>query len=94
MEVGILVLNMSIDAKKFKTIQGVANGMDASTCGTQKRAKVEMSFTTHFYGVSILEIATIGIDLAKNVFQIHAVNEYVKTVLREQSSQKKAFLRQ
>lgn len=31
-----------------------------------------------------MEIATIGIDLAKNVFQIHAVNESGKTVLRKQ----------
>lgn len=30
-----------------------------------------------------MEIATIGIDLAKNVFQIHAINESGKTVLRK-----------
>ena len=31
-----------------------------------------------------MEIATIGIDLAKNVFQIHAVNRFGKTVLCKQ----------
>ena len=31
-----------------------------------------------------MEIATIGIDLAKNVFQIHAVKQAGKTVLRKQ----------
>jgi transposase len=31
-----------------------------------------------------MNITTIGIDLAKNVFQVHAVNEHGKTVLRKQ----------
>lgn len=31
-----------------------------------------------------MEITTVGIDLAKNVFQIHAVNRSGKTVLRKQ----------
>jgi transposase len=31
-----------------------------------------------------MKIVTVGIDLAKNVFQIHAVNEYGKTVFRKQ----------
>lgn len=31
-----------------------------------------------------MKIRTIGIDLAKNVFQIHAVDEHGKTVLRKQ----------
>ena len=31
-----------------------------------------------------MKITTIGIDLAKNVFQIHAVNEHGKTVLKKQ----------
>lgn len=31
-----------------------------------------------------MNIKTVGIDLAKNVFQIHAVNEYGKTALKKQ----------
>ncbi len=33
---------------------------------------------------STIKITTVGIDLAKNVFQIHAVNEHGKTVLKKQ----------
>ena len=31
-----------------------------------------------------MKVATVGIDLAKNEFQIHAVNEHVKNVLKKQ----------
>jgi len=31
-----------------------------------------------------MKITTIGLDLAKNVFQVHGVNDYGKTVLRKQ----------
>ncbi len=31
-----------------------------------------------------MKITTVGIDLAKNVFQIHAVDEQGKTVLKKQ----------
>ena len=31
-----------------------------------------------------MEITTIGLDLAKNVFQVHGVNERGKAVLRKQ----------
>lgn len=31
-----------------------------------------------------MNITTIGIDLAKEVFQIHGVNEYGKVILRKQ----------
>jgi transposase len=31
-----------------------------------------------------MQITTIGLDLAKNVFQVHGVNEHGKTVLRKQ----------
>lgn len=31
-----------------------------------------------------MEITTIGLDLAKNVFQVHGVNERGKSVLRKQ----------
>lgn len=31
-----------------------------------------------------MEITTIGLDLAKNVFQVHGINEHGKAVLRKQ----------
>ncbi len=31
-----------------------------------------------------MKITTVGIDLAKTVFQVHGVNEHGKTVLRKQ----------
>jgi transposase len=31
-----------------------------------------------------MKITTVGIDLAKNVFQVHAVNEFGKTVIKRQ----------
>jgi transposase len=35
-------------------------------------------------GASAMKITTIGIDLAKNVFQVHGVDERGKNVLRKQ----------
>src|SRR5690554_8030274 len=35
-------------------------------------------------GASTMKITTIGIDLAKNVFQIHGVDAHSKTVIRKQ----------
>jgi hypothetical protein len=29
-----------------------------------------------------MKVTTVGIDLAKNVFQLHGVNEYGKTVIK------------
>lgn len=31
-----------------------------------------------------MQVATVGLDLAKNVFQVHGVNEHRKVVLRRQ----------
>jgi len=31
-----------------------------------------------------MQITTVGLDLAKNVFQVHGVNEFGKAVLRKQ----------
>ena len=31
-----------------------------------------------------MKVSTVGIDLAKNVFQLHGVNELGKTVLKKQ----------
>ena len=31
-----------------------------------------------------MKVTTLGIDLAKNVFQLHGVNEFGKTVIKKQ----------
>ena len=31
-----------------------------------------------------MKVTTLGIDLAKNMFQLHGVNEYGKTVIKKQ----------
>lgn len=38
-----------------------------------------------------MEITTVGLDLAKNVFQVHCVNEKGKTVLRKRLTRKKVL---
>jgi hypothetical protein len=35
-------------------------------------------------GTSGMKVTTLGIDLAKNLFQLHGVNEYGKTVVKKQ----------
>lgn len=35
-------------------------------------------------GASIMKVTTARIDLAKNVFQVHGVDEHGKTVLKKQ----------
>src|SRR5579862_1403950 len=35
-------------------------------------------------GASTMKITTVGIDLAKNVFQVHGIDERGKAVLRKQ----------
>lgn len=32
-----------------------------------------------------MNITTVGLDLAKNVFQVHGVNEHGKAVLKKQA---------
>src|SRR5207344_3630276 len=39
-------------------------------------------------GASAMKVTTIGIDLAKNVFQVHGVDERGKPVLRKQLKRK------
>jgi transposase len=46
--------------------------------------RVEVSSTTQTGRGVIMQITTIGIDLAKNVFQVHGANERGKAVLRKQ----------
>ena len=45
-------------------------------------ARVEVLATTEPRGAFAMKIATLGIDLAKNAFQVHTVDERGQTVLR------------
>jgi transposase len=45
---------------------------------------VEVSATTRPEGASTIQITTIGLDLAENVFQVHGVDAIGKVVLRKQ----------
>jgi transposase len=58
--------------------------MDAPTYNGIECARVEVSSTTHKMRASTMKITTIGIDLAKNVFQVHGVDEHGRAVLRKQ----------
>jgi transposase len=46
-------------------------------------AKVEIAVSTNTRGGDTMKITTIGIDLAKNVFQVHGVDEQGKVRLRK-----------
>lgn len=43
-------------------------------------------------GTSAIKVTTAGIDLAKNVFQVHGVDEHGKTVLRKQLKREQVAL--
>lgn len=58
--------------------------MAAPTRRRHRSAKVDMSATTRSEGASTMEITAVGLDLAKNVFQFHGVDERSKVVLRRQ----------
>jgi hypothetical protein len=52
--------------------------MTASMC------RVEVSATTELRGASALEITTVGVDLAKNLYQVRAGDERSRVVLHKQ----------
>jgi transposase len=59
--------------------------MDAPTQQGINRAKVETLLQPlELKGASDMKITTVGIDLAKNVFQVHGVDRHGKAVLRKQ----------
>jgi transposase len=63
--------------------------MDAPFLQRHRCAKVEVGFKPlKRKGASEMKITTIGIDLAKNVFQVHGVDERGKAVLRRQLKRK------
>ena len=61
------------------------NGMDAPTEAASQCAKVEV-FTNplEWTGASDMQVTTLGIDLAKNVFQVHGIDEHGKVILKKQ----------
>jgi transposase len=71
--------------------------MDAPDQNGIKCAKVEgVRPTTKMTEASKMNVTAIGIDLAKNVFQVHGVDEHGKVVIRKQlrRSQMMAFFAQ
>ncbi len=63
----------------------MVNGMDAPT--RHGIAVPEWRFPRHppnRTGASTMQITTVGIDLAKNVFQVHGIDGHGKTVLKKQ----------
>jgi hypothetical protein len=44
----------------------------------------DVSSTTSKEGASVMNITTIGLDLAKSVFQVHGVDETGRAVLKKQ----------
>jgi hypothetical protein len=64
----------------------VRNGMDAHFLIRHPSAKVVVALLTtrHRKGHPEMKITTIGIDLAKIIFQIHGVDERGKVAVRKQ----------
>ena len=58
--------------------------MDAPTRNGIRCAKVELPNYHLTEGSVIMKITTIGIDLAKSVFQVHGIDASGKAVLRKQ----------
>jgi transposase len=71
-------------ALRVRRATGGRNGMDAPFFNRHRSAKVEIrSFPLRRGGVT-MNITTLGIDLAKHVFQIHGVAGNGKVVVRKQ----------
>lgn len=69
--------------------------MDAPTLTASQCAKVGVfSNPLEQTGASDMKVTTLSIDLAKNVFQLHGVNEFGKPVIKKQlkRDQRAAFL--
>jgi len=74
-----------LDSSAQRPADALINGMDAPTLHASVCAKVDsVEQPLNQVGASEMNITTVGIDLAKNVFQIHGVDERGKMVLRKQ----------
>lgn len=63
----------------------VSNGMDAPTLNGIAMCQSDgVNQPLEQTGVPEMKVSTVGIDLAKNVFQLHGVNEFGKTVIKKQ----------
>ena len=73
--------------KVFTTVHTRSNGMDAPFLNWHRGAKVEVqNRATLLRGSVTVKITTIGIDLAKAVFQVHGVDGRGKVLVRSSSS--------
>lgn len=62
----------------------VSNGMDAPTADGIDVPEWQCHQPLEPEGASAMQITTVGLDLAKNVFQVHGANGLGKAVLRKQ----------
>ena len=62
----------------------VSNGMDAPTRTGIRVPQWKCHQPLEPKGASTMKITTVGIDLAKDVFQVHGIDEHGKAVLRKQ----------
>ena len=63
----------------------VTNGMNAPTLGGTVVCQSGVAYQPILQtGATIMKVSTVGIDLAKSVFQLHGVNELGKTVFKKQ----------
>lgn len=62
----------------------VCNGMDAPTRNGINVPKWKCHQPLEPRGASTMKITTVGIDLAKNVFQVHGIDERGKVLLKKQ----------
>jgi transposase len=58
--------------------------MNAPTLGGTVVCQIGVAYQPNQQtGATIMRVSTVGIDLAKNVFQLHGVNELGKTVVKK-----------
>ena len=61
------------------------NRMDAPTYAASQCAEVEVfTHPLEQTGASDMKVTALGIDLAKNVFQIHGIDQHGKVMLKKQ----------
>src|SRR5215467_9472518 len=61
---------------------GESNGMDPSSPRRHRCARLEVSSTSRQGGGVSMKLIRVGVDLAKNVFQVHGVERNEKAVWR------------
>jgi transposase len=82
--IGIGTLREGLSGQTRTVVLPCSNGMDAPTLNGIIVPKWKCWLPLKRMGASTMKITTVGIDLAKNVFQVHGIDERGKAVLRKQ----------